>query len=53
MAICNIDYCADFTYQSYLPGEFVKLYDIDDFKLINRALKKQSDSALINSIKLY
>jgi hypothetical protein len=41
------------SWQSHLPDELVSLYDIPDFKLIQGILKKQFDSCLINSIKLF
>jgi hypothetical protein len=38
---------------SLLHGKFVQLYDIHDLKLSHEVLRKQSDSYLINSIKLF
>jgi hypothetical protein len=36
-----------------LPGELIHLYDIHDLKFVHEVLRKQSDSCLINSIKLF
>jgi hypothetical protein len=40
-------------WQSHLPDGLVHLNDKYDFKLIYRVLRKQSDSCLINFIKLF